>query len=212
MNRFKLLFNRLHLTGVPSALLPALLSQLLLPLLLAGLLLLCSSEASAQRFAVKTNALYWLTTTPNLAAEVALGRHFSLQMGAGYNGWKFTEGRTLKHLMLTPEARYWFSSPMERHYLGLYGQYATFNLRNLPLLATNELAYRGRLYGGGLAYGYQWALGKHFGIEVSVGVGYLYLDYSKFHYTECCAERVSDHRRTYIGPTRAALNLIYLIR
>lgn len=166
----------------------------------------------AQQLAVKTNALYWLTSTPNLSVEATVGRHLSMQITTGYNAWKFSGKHSLKHLLLSPEARYWFSRPMERHYLGVYGQYGTFNLRNIPLLAPDNRAYQGRAYGAGLSYGYQWALGKRFGIEASVGVGYLYLTYSKFLYTDCCAERISDHRRTYIGPTRMALNLIYLIR
>ena len=34
-----------------------------------------SQKSEAQDFALKTNVLYWAATTPNLGAEVALGRN-----------------------------------------------------------------------------------------------------------------------------------------
>lgn len=191
--------------GSSSALLPV------LPLFVL-LLFVCTSGVSAQQLAVKTNAMYWLTSTPNVAIEAAAGRHLSFQLGVGYNAWKFSGKRSLKHLLITPEVRFWPSRPMERHFLSLHGQYALFNLRNIPFAEGGDLAYRGHLYGGGLSYGYQWALGKRWGLEVSVGGGYLYLSYSKFQATDCCVERISDHKRSYFGPTQAAINLIYIIR
>lgn len=202
--------NRSKLPQLPSVTggKPAFSPALLLPLLL----LCCFSRVSAQQLALKTNALYWLTSTPNLSVEAGLGRHVSLQLEMGYNAWKFSGQRSLKHTMFIPEARYWLSRPMERHFLGVYGQYSAFNLRNAPFFDQNDQAYRGNFYGGGISYGYQWALGKRFGIEASVGVGYLYISYSQYQYTDCCAERISDHKRNYFGPTRAAVNLIYLIR
>lgn len=206
MNCFKQLLRRLPLAGAAPWVSFS-------TLLITGLLLwVCPTGASAQRIALKTNALHWLTSTPNFSVEMSIAPHASMQLAVGYNAWKFAGEHSLKHTSLIPEVRYWFSRPMERHYVGVYGQYSTFNLRNVPLLAQNDLAYVGRLYGGGLSYGYQWALGKRFGIEASVGVGYLYMEYSQYRYTDCCAERLSDHRRNYFGPTRLALNLIYLIR
>lgn len=41
--------------------------------------------ANAQDFAVKTNVLYWATTTPNLGFEVGLGEKTSLELIGGYN-------------------------------------------------------------------------------------------------------------------------------
>lgn len=193
------------LTSVP----PAIRRWLLIAL---PSLLVCTAGASAQQLALKTNALYWLTSTPNFSVEAGINHHLSLQMAVGYNAWKFAGKRSIKHTSFIPEARYWLSRTMERHYVGVYGQYSAFNLRNVPLMEQDDRAYRGHFVGGGLSYGYQWALGKRFGIEASVGVGYLSISYSQYQYTDCCAERMSDHRRNYFGPTRLALNLIYLIR
>jgi hypothetical protein len=165
-----------------------------------------------QRLAVKTNSMYLLTSTPNLSVEIGLGRHLSFQLEAGYNAWDFSEKRSLKHYLFTPELRYWFSRPMERHHVALYAQVGKFNLRNIPFLSDPQLAYRGEVFAGGLSYGYQWALGKRWGVEFAVGLGYARIPYDFLSYTDCCAERISSHKRNYFGPTKLALNLIYIIR
>ena len=52
---------------------------------LSFLLLSCGVHVHAQRVAVKTNALGWLTASPNVEAEFILGRHVSLNMGVAGN-------------------------------------------------------------------------------------------------------------------------------
>ncbi len=48
---------------------------------LSFLLLCCGVHVHAQRVAVKTNALGWLTASPNVEAEFVLGSHVSLTWG-----------------------------------------------------------------------------------------------------------------------------------
>ena len=57
----------------------------ILPALL--LAVCCWAGASAQQVAVKTNLLYWATATPNVGAEVAVGKHSTLGFSANYNPW-----------------------------------------------------------------------------------------------------------------------------
>lgn len=47
----------------------------------------CGNEACAQDVAVKTNLLYWATTTPNLGMEIGLGKQTTLDIVGGYNPW-----------------------------------------------------------------------------------------------------------------------------
>ena len=65
--------------------------------------------ANAQKVALKTNLLYDATSTPNLGAELALGKKSTLQLFYGLNPWKFASDRTkqLRHWLLMPEYRYW---------------------------------------------------------------------------------------------------------
>ena len=66
--------------------------------------------------------------------------------------------------------------------------------------------YEGWYVGGGLTYGYQWLLSEHLNLEGSIGVGYIYSPYKLYGRCEKCLDK--DHRN-YVGPTKAALSLIY---
>lgn len=55
-------------------------------LILALVLLIFVSLANyAQNMGVKSNLLYWATTTPNLGVETALGKKHTAQVFFGFN-------------------------------------------------------------------------------------------------------------------------------
>lgn len=56
-------------------------------------LVLSSLAASAQQVAVKTNALYWATATPNIGLEASVGKQHTVQLFYGLNPWKQSDGR-----------------------------------------------------------------------------------------------------------------------
>ena len=175
-------------------------------------LLLCTGTVSAQHTALKTNLLQWGTTTPNAAAEFALGRHFSLERGGAYNAWKFDNGMKLNLYMARPEFRYWLCRKFEGHFVGVHGHYGHFNIGLIPFVPDmKDHIYRGDFYGGGISYGYHWAIGRRWGIEAVIGGGYANLKYGKYRCVEC-AEKVAEYKRNYFGVTRAAINLIYFIK
>ena len=64
--------------------------------------LLSCMEANAQTVGIKTNLLYDATLTPNIGAEVALGRRTTAQVVYGLNPWKFssTSTKQLRHWVL----------------------------------------------------------------------------------------------------------------
>lgn len=175
-------------------------------------LLLGTTSASAQQTALKTNLLQWATTTPNVSAEFALGRHFSMETGGSYNAWKFDNGMKLNLYMARLELRYWTCRKFEGHFVGIHGHYGHFNIGLIPFLpAMTDYIYRGDFYGGGLSYGYHWALGRRWGIEAVIGGGYVNLQYGKYRCVEC-AEKAGDYKQNYFGVTRAAISLIYFIK
>ena len=50
----------------------------------------CGNLVCAQDIAVKTNLLYWATSTPNIGFEFGLGKRTTLDLVGGYNryeGW-----------------------------------------------------------------------------------------------------------------------------
>ena len=78
-------------------------------LLAAGFLLVFGTSIHAQvqrnetylpKFAIKTNALYWATSTPNLGIEVGLAKKLTLDISGNYNPWKFGDDRQIKHWLV----------------------------------------------------------------------------------------------------------------
>ena len=82
-------------------------------LLLAALMLTYTISTYGQdkshympKFAIKTNALYWATTTANLGFEVGLSKKLTLDVSGNYNPWKFSDHKQIKHWLVQPELRY----------------------------------------------------------------------------------------------------------
>ncbi len=177
--------------------------------------------AQAQHVGVKTNLPYLFTATPNAGVEFTIGSRSTLSISGSYNPFrlpmqKTTEGKTfrpgIRHWTVTPEYKYWFCRSFERGYLGIHALYTEFNAGGISLIRPlREYRYEGRAYGAGISYGYQWAIGRRWGLEASIGAGYLRMDYSSY---ECpdCGKFTGRYTRDYFGPTKATLSLIYFIR
>lgn len=79
-------------------------------LLLAALMLTYTISTYGQdkshympKFAIKTNALYWATTTANLGFEVGLSKKLTLDVSGNYNPWKFSDHKQIKHWLVQPD-------------------------------------------------------------------------------------------------------------
>ena len=163
---------------------------------------------------VKTNSPYWGTATFNAGVEVRLAKKWTLELEAGLNPFDGKKddgsyGRSLKHLRLHPELRYWFCESFHKHFLGLHIPYLLYNVSDVKLLGVENERSQGWGMGGGVSYGYQWLLSEHWNLEATVGVGYLYLDYDKYPCANCGSKIESGHKH-YFGPTQAAISIMYL--
>lgn len=169
------------------------------------------SMCRAQEVGIKTNLLYDVTTTLNLGVEVGLGRKTTLDISGNYNPWRFGDYR-LKHGLIQPEIRYWTCEKFNGHFFGLHGFYGSYNVGGLPFNSNmRHHRYQGYLYGGGLSYGYQWILNDHWNLEASLGVGYAHLRDKKYPCADC-GEVIKKGHHNYIGPTKAAISIIYVIK
>ena len=52
-----------------------------------------SAKSNAQNVGLKTNLLYWATTSPNLGIEIGLGGQTTLDISAGFNPFTFSHSR-----------------------------------------------------------------------------------------------------------------------
>ncbi len=188
-----------------------------LGILLAALMLLGCPLAQAQKAAVKTNLLYDALLTPDLGLEVKLAPQWTLDVTGNVNFWKINQHRW-KQWSVQPEARFWFCQAFSGHFLGAHLIGGQYNFGNLPLgfkfLGTDfgqlrDNRFQGWMGGAGVAYGYSWILDRHWNLEAELGIGWIYAHYDKYP-CAVCGTRLDSGDHNYFGPTKAAINIVYI--
>lgn len=190
------------------------------PALLASLAIAFAAfTGNAQDAAIKTNLLYDAALSPNIGAEIGLAPRWTLDLSGNLNLWTVGNGHKWRHWLVQPEARYWFCQRFAGHFLGFHALGGQYNAGKLDLpfsfLGTNfrnlkDRRYEGWGVGAGVAYGYAWPVSKHWNIEAEFGFGWIWTKFDSYPCADC-GNRL-DHGKThnYVGPTKIALNLVYL--
>lgn len=179
--------------------------------LLAGLLSV--SPTQAQTAAIKTNLLYDATATPNLGGEYRLSDRWTAGLAVGYNPFSFSNNKKWKHLLVSPEARYWLCSAFAGHFVGANLIYAHYNAGNvnLPFGMARPLRrerWQGDFGAIGVFYGYSWLLSNRWSIEAVGGLGYGVTHFSKYECARCGSYKGTEMRHRFM-PTRLALSVVY---
>ncbi|MDR1407568.1 MAG: DUF3575 domain-containing protein [Tannerella sp.] len=199
---------------------------------LTGALLL-SISGFGQNFAIKSNILYDATSTINLGFEYALSDKLTLDVGVNYNPWVLqkeldprsgdvvSEGK-IKHFMIQPELRWWMCEKFNRHFVGVHAQYAQYNVGGLSFLPAGwgdhhndgiqNKRFEGWLGGTGVSYGYHLVLASRFSLEFTLGVGYAYMQFDKYNCEKCSSEKLSSSTMHYIGPTKAGITAVFMLK
>ena len=173
--------------------------------------------ASAQTWGIKTNALYDATRTVNIGTEFALGKKWTLDVSGNYNGWNAgSRCEKMKHFMVQPELRYWTCDVFNGHFFALHAMGGGYNISNVRFpFFTRKFddgnRYEGWFVGAGVGYGYSWVLGKRWNLEAALGLGYVRARYDRY---DCphCGEWRGEGNKNYLGVTKAAISLIYVIK
>ena len=183
------------------------------------LVLIFNTEGKCQKVAVKTNLLYDIPTlTANAGVEFGLDSRWTLDVSANYNGWTLSHDRRWKHWLVQPEARYWFCDRFAGHFLGAHllgGQFNIGGVKNHIHFLGSDFSqvgyrrYQGWMIGAGVAYGYAWILGKHWNVEGEIGLGWIYTRYDSYPCANCGKKLAKNKTHNYVGPTKAAVNLVY---
>lgn len=130
-----------------------------------SLLLVSEEKAAAQRMAVSTNTLEWLTLSPNLSFDLAFSQHHAFSMSASASPWKLTEDFYRSHITISPEYRYWFRMPFYGHFMGVNLIYSSYDL------SLGGFDRRDDLLAAGVTYGYSLLIGKRWNIVPVIGLG-----------------------------------------
>lgn len=188
-------------------------------LLITLLGLLTATDIYAQHVAVKTNLLYDATANANLAVETRVAPLWTVELSGNLNLWKFSNDKQWRNWVLQPEIRRWFCNAFSGHFIAVHligGQYniAKVNL-GFKFLGTDfrqlrDSRVQGWMGGAGIAYGYDWILDKHWNLEAEIGIGWGHTRYDKYPCTVCGTKLESGKHHNYFGPTKAAINLVYV--
>mgnify|MGYP001661118691 CR=1 FL=1 len=183
-------------------------------------LFVCMCQSSyGQDFALKSNILADVTMNANVGAEIGLAPKWTLDLTGQFNGWTLSHDRRWKHWAVQPEARYWFCDRFSGHFLGFHAHGGQYNIGGIDgkinFLGTDarklkDTRYQGWFVGAGVAYGYAWILGRHWNLEAEIGIGYSYTRYDRFRCAGCGKKIESGKSHNYVGPTKAAVNLVYV--
>ena len=179
------------------------------------LILLCSCLAGhAQKVAISVNALPVIDGAMSGSLSYALGNKNTVELTGILRPWKRDEKYVNRYWLLQPEYKYWLCQKFNGSFLGAYLNGGQFNTggKKLPFGLFQQLKenrYEGWLAGAGFSYGYHWMLNDHWNIETSIGIGYEFIRYKQYG-CERCAKLNNKGNYHYIGPSKAAVSLIYL--
>lgn len=163
---------------------------------------------------VGNNLLYDATLTPNLRIGLRLADHWSAGLTAGYRPWPTDDDVNTKwrHLLLSPDLRYWFKGVNTGHFIGGNLIYAHYNIANVdPIIydAVKDVRRQGDLGAVGAFYGYSWPLGRYWNIEAQIGAAVAYTKY-KVYACGHCGRKLKDDSKVLLMP-QAALSVVYNI-
>lgn len=174
---------------------------------------------SAQEIGIKTNLVSDALLNANIGAEMRLSPKWSIDLSGDFNFWDLSHDRKWKHWTVMPEARYWLCDALGGHFLGAHLLGGEFNVGNLDLPFSflgsdfrqlRDNRFQGWRAGVGIAYGYSWLLSKHWNLEAEIGIGYVYARYDRYECADCGRKVESNRSHHYFGPTKAAINLVYV--
>ncbi len=162
-------------------------------------------QTSSRYVAVKTNLAAWAGTIMNLAADVQVSEHFSVELPVLWCPWYVSDKHAVKTFTIQPEARYWLSKPGKGHFFGVHAHVGWFNVK------WNRDRYQDTdrpLLGAGISYGYLLPFNEHWAGEFTLGAGYANMRYDTYYNIDNGA-RIDTRTKNYWGITRVGLSVVY---
>lgn len=174
-------------------------------------------------WSLHTNALYdLLLLTPNLGAEVYLGKQWSVMANAMYGWWhweNFTD-HYVRSYGGEIAVRRWFGrkaadKPLTGWHVGVYGQILAYDVK---LGDTGRMGGKpGKTMGSspsfaaGIELGFALPVARRLNIDFNVGIGYLGGTCYKYGVSEGKYVDLKDHSTDWFGPTKLEVSLVWLL-
>ena len=163
------------------------------------------NPAEGRYLGVKTNLAAWAGTIMNVAADVQVSEHFSVELPVLWCPWYVGSEHAIKTFTIQPEARYWLAKPGKGHFFGVHAHVGWFNVR------WNRDRYQDTdrpLLGAGISYGYLLPFNEHWAGEFTLGAGYANMRYDTYYNMDNGA-RIDTRTKNYWGITRVGISVVY---
>jgi hypothetical protein len=174
-------------------------------LIIAALVLLGTTGARAQFFAVKGNALGWATGTVNAGAEVAVAKQWSVELSGYWNSIK-TDTFSIKAWWVQPSLRWWRYEHFVGSFVALHPAGGRYDVGG------EHFHRQGWFTGLGVSYGYGWLLSRRWNITAEGGMGFYYMRDRRDDYKtdEWSPVRIVHARRVVLAPSKLEISFSYL--
>lgn len=160
---------------------------------------------------IKTNAVGWAMLISNIAAEIDLDKHWSVNFPIYFSAMNyFTSKVKFRTFALQPELRYWFTDTRNGWFAGAHLGLAWFNYAKGGEWRYQDHHRHSPLYGGGLDGGYRMPISQdgRWLMEFSLGTGIYHLNYDIFH-NEPNGRLTGNKERTFYGIDHIAVSFAY---
>ena len=176
----------------------------------------CRAESlqCCSRVAIKSNLLYDIVALPNLGIEVNIYDNLTIYGDVVYAGWNLP-ARYLYWNMYGAQygiRKYFGRASSERsftgHHAGIYGQALAYDFQAGNIgQQTPEINFS-----AGVEYGYSFPIALNLNLDVEIGIGYLWGKYYEYVVTDSHNTWRGTIQRAWVGPTKASVSLVCLIK
>ena len=198
------------------------------------IMLLCAAQYASQaqeaparqegasdfpKAALKTNVIYDATATINLGVEFALAPKMTMDISGDLHPWVLPNGWRLTHYLVQPELRFWLKERFQGHFFAVNVLGATYNAGNIKnnfhimgrdMSALGRHRVEGSAFGAGLGYGYAVRVARRLNVEMEIGLGYIGAEFDAYRLGEKESLYAQNSTAQYFGPTKGALNIVYI--
>lgn len=158
------------------------------------------------KFALRTNALYWLGLMPNLGLEWRPAERVGIVVNGGYAMWKKDSWEhNWAGWFVAPEVRIYLGEKMN-WFVGPQFLAGSFNLK------PGDKGYQGDVLAGGVMGGYRMKLSRCWDLDFTLGVGYAHLEYESYRREGNMNAYINDNlEKNTVLPIQAGVNFIWKI-
>ena len=165
--------------------------------------LLGIKEAEAQGIAVKTNLAGWVAFAPNVGVDLCISESSSLEAifyKSAADSWLKDTNFTALQLGY----RYWFDrEPLNSFFCGITATPARYDIK------IKDTKRKGDCLPFGVNIGYCLPLNDKLNIEISYGIGAMYLFEEINEKTDI---EIKERRNMSFSPTNLGINISYIIK